>query len=48
MAFALMSYVNMWGDAMSKQLVCQYLENISRDALDKYQHLIRNLGTHTF
>lgn len=27
---------------MSKQLVCQYLEKVSRAALDKYQHLIRS------
>ena len=27
---------------MSKQLVCQYLENVSRDVLEKYQHIIRD------
>ncbi len=26
---------------MSKQLVCQYLEKVSREALDRYQHLIK-------
>lgn len=31
---------------MSKQLVCQYLENISRDALESYQHLINGYIKH--